>query len=163
MPRRAAGRGAPGSPKDRRSPAKGGLEFVPLLNRHVVVLLLVLLPCWCFLVAAQGAEDEDPLSALKVAFIYKLTRFIQWPQEPAGRPFVIGVIGDPVMEGQMSVLEREAKRVGDRPIEIRAYTRPESIGPSEILFVGAGAEDQIAAILRRTAGKPTLLIGDTPR
>ena len=25
-----------------------------------------------------------------------------------------------------------------------------------------GAEDQIAAILRRTAGKPTLLIGDTP-
>ena len=112
--------------------------------------------------AAQGAEDEAPLAALKVAFIYNFTRFIQWPQAPAGRPFVIGVIGDPVMEGQLRVLEREAKRVEGRPIEIRAYARPDAIAPSEILFVGAQARGQLEAILRRTAGRPTLLVGDSP-
>jgi hypothetical protein len=125
-------------------------------------LLLVLLQCLSSVPAAQGAEDEDPLSALKVAFIYNFTRFIRWPQAPAGRPFVIGVIGDPVMEGYLRVLELEGKRVEGRPIEIRAYATPEAIASSEILFVGAGAGDQLGPILGRTAGRPTLLVGDRP-
>lgn len=112
--------------------------------------------------AACGAE-EDPLSALKVAFIYNFTRFVQWPQAPASRPFVIGVIGDPDMEGQLQVLEREGKEVEGRPIQIRAYPGPEAIAPSEILFVGAQARSELEAILRRTAGWPTLLVGDRPR
>lgn len=127
-----------------------------------IALLLVLLLCLSSLPAAQGAEDEGPLSALKVAFVYNFTRFVQWPQAPAGRPFVIGVIGDPVMEGHLRVLEQEAKRVEGRPIQIRAYATPEAIAPSEILFVGAQARGQLEAILRRTAGWPTLLVGDGP-
>ena len=132
------------------------------LGERWIALLLVLLPCLSSLPAAQGAEGEDPLSALKVAFVYNFTRFVQWPQAPASRPFVIGVIGDAAMEAQLRVLEKEAKRVGDRPIEIRAYRAPEAIAPSEILFVGAEAGGQLEAILRRIAGWPTLLVGDGP-
>ncbi len=127
-----------------------------------IALLLVLLQSLSSLPVAQGAEDEAPLFALKVAFIYNFTRFVQWPQAPAGRPFVIGVIGDPVMAGHLRLLEQEAKGVEGRPIQIRAYRRPEAIVPSEILFVGAEAGDQLESILRRTAGWPTLLVGDRP-
>ncbi len=127
-----------------------------------IALLLVLLQCLSSLPAAQGAEGEDPLSALKVAFIYNFTRFVQWPEVPPRRPFVIGVIGDPVLEGQLRVLEREAKGVEGRPIQIRAYLGPDAIAPSEILFVGAQARGGLEAILRRTAGWPTLLVGDGP-
>jgi hypothetical protein len=112
--------------------------------------------------AAQGGEADDQLAALKVAYLYNFTRFIQWPKAPAERPFVIGVIGDPVVDRHLRVLEQGTKRVEGRPIAVRAYPTPAAIAPSEILFVGAGAADQLGAILRRTAGKPTLLVGDSP-
>jgi hypothetical protein len=136
--------------------------FLPRGNRRLFALLVALLPCWLSVAAAQDQQDGDLLTELKVAYIYNFTRFIEWPAAPTERPFVIGVIGDPVMERSLRVLEQEAKRVDDRPIEIRAYSTPEAIGPSEILFVGAEAQEALAAILRHTAGRPTLLVGDTP-
>ncbi|SDW52894.1 YfiR family protein [Thiocapsa roseopersicina] len=136
--------------------------FLPRGSGRLFALLIALLPCWLSVAAAQDQRDDNLLTELKVAYIYNLTRFIEWPAVPAERPFVIGVIGDPVMARHLRALEQEAKRVEDRPIEIRAYPSPEAIGPSEILFVGTEAQEQLAAILRRTAGQPTLLVGDTP-
>ena len=116
---------------------------------------------WCIAPRVAESAEDDMLSRLEVAYIYKFTRFIQWPRAPAGRPFVIGVIGDPPLDEAMRVLEREDRRVGGRRIQVRSYPSPDSIEPSEILFVGAQAQGRLGAILRRTAGKPTLLIGDT--
>lgn len=137
-------------------------SFLPRINGHLFALLFALLPCWLSAAAAQAQGESDLPTELKVAYIYNFTRFIAWPPAPDGHPFVIGVIGDPVMGRALRVLEQEAKQVDDRPIEIRSYPTPEAIAPSEILFVGTGAQEQLAAILRRTAGKPTLLIGETP-
>jgi hypothetical protein len=136
--------------------------FVPCINGYMLALLVALLPCCLSVAAAQDQGDGDLLTELKVAYIYNLTRFIEWPAAPAERPFVIGVIGDPAMARHLRVLEQESKRVEDRPIAIRAYPTREAIGPSEILFVGTEAQEQLVAILRRTAGQPTLLVGDTP-
>ncbi len=136
--------------------------FLPCGSGRLFALLVALLPCWLSVAAAQDQRDDNLLTELKVAYIYNITRFIEWPAAPAERPFVIGVIGDPVMARHLRLLEQEAKRVKDRPIEIRAYPTPEAIATSEILFVGTEAQDQLSAILRRTAGQPTLLVGDTP-
>jgi len=111
---------------------------------------------------AEAAVGDERLAELAVAYIYNFTRFIEWPRAPAGRPFVIGVIGDPAMEQALRVLEADGKRVAGRRIEVRGYGRPDAIGSCEMLFVGAGAGAQLDAIVRKTAGKPTVLIGDTP-
>jgi hypothetical protein len=138
-----------------------GFQFPGYCRNLLVAVILVFLAC-IVAPAADGAEDDDLLLRLEVAYVYKLTRFIQWPQAPAGRPFVIGVIGDAPLEDAMQVLEREDRRVGGRHIEIRGYATPDGIGPCEILFVGSAADHWLAAIVRRTAGKPVLLIGDIP-
>jgi len=111
---------------------------------------------------AQCAEGDQLLAELKVAYIYNFTGFIEWPEAPAERPFVIGVIGDPAMEAQLRVLERDGKQVGGRRIEVRGYASPDAIGSCEMLFIGASAADWLDAIVRRTAGKLMLLIGDSP-
>ena len=128
-----------------------------ILLRVSVVLILgwVLAP-------ATAWADDDLLLDLKVAYIYNFTRFIQWPEAPADRPFVIGVIGDPVMEGRLRVLEGEGRRVGGRPIEIRGDPTLDHAGACEILFVGGGATGRLPEIVRRTEGAPILLVGDTP-
>jgi hypothetical protein len=102
------------------------------------------------------------LPDLKVAFIYNFTRFINWPGVPAGQPFVIGVAGDPLMENRLRVLEQEARQVDGRPIAVHAYTDASAPDCCEILFIGGTASAELEAIVRRTAGQPVLLVGDTP-
>ena len=128
----------------------------PVVAALLVLCALLLSP------AASGADGDELLPALKVAYVYNFTRFIEWPAAAPDRPFVIGVIGDPAMEGHLRLLEREGKRVGGRPVAIRGFARPEDLEPTDILFVGGAAEPWLDTIMRRTAGKPTLLVGDTP-
>jgi len=115
----------------------------------------------CLAPTARGADGEDLLSDLKVAYIYNFTRFIEWPENPSGPTFVIGVVGDPDIRERLGVLEREGRQAAGRPIEIRGYSTPAQIGFCEILFVGAAAADRLDAIVRRTAGRATLLVSDT--
>ncbi len=130
-------------------------------GRLLAAALLVL--CTLLAPAVPGADGDELLPALKVAYVYNFTRFIQWPAAAPDRPFVIGVIGDPAMAGHLRALEREGKRVDGRPIAIRDFARPEDLeSPIDILFVGSGAAEWLDAIRGRTAGKPTLLVGDTP-
>lgn len=124
-------------------------------------MLHIFLLCFALAPAAQSAEGKELLSELAVAYIYNFTRFIQWPDAPLGRPFVIGVIGDPSMEAHLRVLERNGRLAAGRRIEIQGYASLDRIQPCEILFIGTGAEDRLDAIVRRMAGKPTLLVGDT--
>ena len=134
-----------------------------LARRAAERLFAALLLCALLLSpAAPGADGEELLPALKVAYVYNFTHFVEWPAAAPDRPFVIGVIGDPAMEGQLRALEREGKRVDGRPIAIRGFARPDDLEPTDILFVGGAAAEWLDAIRRRTAGKPTLLVGDTP-
>jgi hypothetical protein len=126
------------------------------------VLLLAFVLCYVQSPLAGSAEGDSLLADLKVAFIYNFTRFIQWPEAPADQPFVIGVVGDPVMESRLRVLEQEARQVNGRPIAIHAYAYPGAPDCCEILFVGGAADAELEAIVRRTAGQPVLLVGDTP-
>jgi hypothetical protein len=118
---------------------------------------------WAVPVASVDAgERSDRLGQLKVAYIYNFTRFIDWPALPAERPFVTCVTGDPEMTERLRVLEREGRRAQGRSIEIHGFETADVPESCQVLFVGRGAEGELEAILRRTDGKPTLLVGDTP-
>ena len=159
-------------PDDARLADEGPLGFVPRPNARSLLwssgrwsILLrgsVVLILWWVLAPAIARAADDLLLDLKVAYIYNFTRFIQWPEATADRPFVIGVIGDPVMEEKLRVLEREGRRVGGRPIEVRGDPTLDHAGSCEILFVGGGARGRLPEIVRRTEGAPILLVGDTP-
>lgn len=137
----------------RRSRAGRGAAGI---RAGLLALCLLLSPA----VAATGGDELLP--ALKVAYLYNFTRFIEWPARAPEGPFVICVIGEPAMETHLRALEREKKEVGGRPIAIRVLDRPDAPGACQILFVGAVAGGSLDAIVRGTAGKPILLVGDTP-
>lgn len=108
------------------------------------------------------AAGDDALTALKAAFVYKFTRFIDWPAAPADRPFVIAVIDDPAMREALAALERGDREVAGRPIRVRGSCDLDDVDACQILFIGAAADDRLADIVRRSAGRPVLLVGDTP-
>ena len=112
--------------------------------------------------AVPSLAAEDPLEALKVAFIYRFTHFIEWPDDRPEAPFLICVIADSGMGHALRVLVREAKAVAARPIRIRTGDARLAQSSCEILFIGRAAERRLADIVAKSAGKPTLLVGDTP-
>ena len=124
--------------------------------------LLVSLVGAALVASVHSSETDDFLGDLKVAYIYNFTRFVSWPSPPAQRSFLICVAGDPDMGRGLRILEREGRQAQGRPIEIRSVDTAGATGSCQVLFVGRGADGELDAIVRRTDGKPTLLIGDTP-
>jgi hypothetical protein len=121
-----------------------------------VLLLGLLLP------SSAVWPAEDPVQALKVAYLYNFTRFIDWPAESVGEYFDITVVGDPALGRALRVLEQPDKRAQGRSIRVRAIDRAGEVGDSEILFVGAGALSQLPRLRAQTSDRPVLLVGDSP-
>ena len=119
-----------------------------------------LLFCLLLALAVPAAPDADLERGLKVAYLYNFTRFVQWPEASLGADFVINVLGDPALATALRALERTQKDVQGRPI--RVISDPERIGASQLLCIGAGAVDRLPALARAAAGRPVLLVGDSP-
>lgn len=137
----------------------GNLAQVRRRGSSTPWLLLLSLALACGPIPAGG---DEALITLKAAFVYKFTRFIDWPVAPADRPFVIAVIGDPVMRAALVALEGGDREVAGRPIRVRGSCDLDAADACQILFIGAAAEDHLADMVRRAAGRPVLLVGDTP-
>jgi len=123
---------------------------------------LLLLTAIALILASVSAAADDPLRALKAAFVYKFTSFIDWPAAQAGTPFVICIMADPAMQAALAELTEPARRVGERVIRVRGLGSIDGIDGCQILFIGAAAAGRLGAIARRSAGQPVLLVGDTP-
>jgi hypothetical protein len=117
-----------------------------------VLALVTLMP------GARAAGD--PALEVKVAYLYNFTHFITWPEDTLGEHFRITVLGDPAMATAVTALQRADKRAQDR--RIRVSTASGDAAGSQILFIGAGAMGQLPALLDATAGRPVVLVGDTP-
>jgi hypothetical protein len=125
--------------------------------------------------AARWATAADPPSeppsqpgeyTVKAAFLYGFGQFVQWPSESfadSKAPFVIALVGEDSFGGALD--EIAAKRtIQHRRIVVRRFaTSEEYRGPCHIMFLSRSltAEGQ-ALLLKKTAGKPVLTVGETP-
>ncbi|MBR5642849.1 MAG: YfiR family protein [Salinivirgaceae bacterium] len=59
------------------------------------------------------AQDEK----FKALFMYNFTKYIEWPQNKQSGDFVIGVIGNPAIVGELNAIAQR-KTVGSQAIKI---------------------------------------------
>lgn len=112
------------------------------------VLLLALL-------ASSGALADDLEAKVKAAYLYHLTKFVDWPTLPADE-IRICVTGAEAVGGMLTGLANRPVR--DRPLRIEVG----NIGDParcQILFIGE-ADKQPADWLRRLRGASVLTVGD---
>ena len=106
-------------------------------RRQFVRGLAALLPAWCGTTWAQGEDGMDE-AHVKAAFLYKFTGYVDWPEaafERPDAPFVMGVLGAPVLLGLLSELV-VGRKVHDRTIRVRKMQAGESPAGLHLLFVG---------------------------
>ncbi len=127
----------------------GGVWFLPL------VLVLA-----CGLVAAPaGAQAIHNEYAVKAAFLFSFTGYVDWPPSPVtaeGEVFGFGVtVPNPFGETLAATLK--GKEVNGRQVQVLQIMTPDDVGKCRVLFVDSRCRDAEALIARaRTMGVLTV-------
>ncbi len=116
--------------------------------------------------SAWGGAISDREYALKAAYIYNFTKFIEWPRsnEPVRSTFSIGILGDdpfgPSIDATVAGKTVEGRRIIiERFPDIDAMRR--SARALDIIFIGVLSPDSLAAALEYTRNLPILTIGES--
>jgi hypothetical protein len=149
------------------------IPLMPLLtarnSRRMWSRFVLILLAWTFgiqsPVPVSLGADQIPKSAkisvLKVTSLYLTTRYIRWPDdhEMGNEPFVIGVVGDDSLEGNLKRLSKRTVR--DRPIKILQFRPTDELKTCHILYIEPSVTtEELADILQKTADKPVLVWRD---
>src|SRR3954471_18441811 len=128
------------------------------LLRFLLLLLLVIPATSTSL--GQGAPSRE--NQVKAAFIYNFAQFVEWPDDAFlgnGAPFVIGVLGDSALQGE---LERtlKGKPAGGREFAVRFFNGVATIQRCHILFVGASEQARAQVVIQKVSHQGTLTVAD---
>ncbi len=123
-------------------------------------MLAVTLGLLCSAVVEARTPHEY---ALKAAYIYRFSFFVEWPDSAfadSEAPLTIGVIGgDPFKE----TLDRTlvGKTMKGRKVTTRLFTSSTDYAYCHILYVADENRGRVKQTLDRIKGAPTLAIGET--
>lgn len=129
------------------------LEYLCMLA--LTVGLCSLLPG----IPAAHAEDGPGEEAVKAAFVYNFTKFVDWPEAalPAtGNALTLCVFGNRPLSGRLEALQ--GKTTQGR--EIRVIVAPEERDQCQLVFIGQTDARALRAIVQPLSGRPVLTVGD---
>ena len=113
----------------------------------------------------DDSTDTNREYAIKAAYLYQFSRYVQWPAEAFANdhsPLVIGVLGADPFGGILEEIAR-TKRIEGRPIAVHRFASMAEYTPCHILFVSSSVgPEQRAAAIQRAQRSPLLLVGEEP-
>ncbi len=120
-----------------------------MLKRLLIVLFLATFGF------QSKAQLPDPVSKIKVMFLYNFTKYIEWPQEYKQGEFVIGILGGGA-DNLKKELEKLAltKKAGIQNIVIKTYSSVSEIEKCHLLFIPeakSGLLDDATAKCKKTS------------
>ena len=115
-----------------------------------------------FIIPVGNAQSNSGEQQIKVAMIYNMAKFTEWPPEslPADQnQFLICILG----QGQLgrAVETLQSKQVRGRSISIRSISQPEEAANCQILVIAESERQHIAASLERTRQDKLMTVSDS--
>ena len=96
---------------------------------------------------------------LKSATLYKICKFIDWPENKEQKSFVISVLGQ--NKNNQKIIIPADKKINNKIVIINEINIVEDIKESSILFIANSEKDKISKILKSIKNKNILTVGDT--
>lgn len=122
------------------------------------ISILFLLTSLTLVVYGQTQTEAEELN-LKAAFIYNFTRFIEWDDGVFPNEFVIGIVGNSMIDMPLEEIARSHK-AGNKQIKIRRYTSLKEIEKCNILFISKNVKISLDDILTKNDLKKTLIVSE---
>ena len=122
-------------------------------------------PGWCLallLMLLSGPIHADTAAEdnVKAGFILNFAKFTEWPAAAlAGGELRVCGLGAQPLSGKLSQLQ--GRQVQGREIKVRAPARPEEWRDCHVLFVPAGDEARVDALLRTLGQTAVLTVSDS--
>ncbi len=117
-------------------------------------------------VPARG-NAAPPISEVqgRAHFVFNFVKYVEWPEHAfadAGTPIIIGVVAD---QDFTEILRQTVagKSVSGRPVEVKVFAPGADPLGCHLLFIGRDSQPHAAALLRKTAGRPVLTVGESDR
>jgi len=139
--------------------AKGGISS--LVKGEISFFAMIRLICGAMLLLALTPARAAPQEyELKAAFIYQISRFVEWPPSPvAGAPLRLCVFGGNTFGTALDTIRN--KPVDERKMEVSLLDMNADIRECNMLFIAAPAEKHLERIAALSRGAGMLTIGDT--
>ena len=113
----------------------------------------------------HGQIGDNTPSKIKVTFLYNFTRFIEWPEDYKEGNFIIGVVGDTPLYGELLAMKENMEKdnktfvtKGNQPISVLKYLSYKALGKCHIVFVSNNCSNQLSSIVEKTTAHHTLLV-----
>jgi hypothetical protein len=106
---------------------------------------------------AQRVEATE--ATVKAAFLYKFAGYVDWPASAFSAPdapFVFGVVGNDEVAAELAKVTA-GRQVGGHPVVVKRVREGETLRGMHTVFVGRGASDRLATLIR-AAQRPALLV-----
>ncbi len=122
------------------------------------IFAIVLVAQFFFGPADTHAADYSKEDAVKAAFIFHFTQFVEWPTDRP-KTITIGVHGEDPFNGALEIIH--GKMVNGQTIRIKQLSSADpSVDNVQVLIVGWCDENALSSILASTANRPILTIAD---
>ncbi len=129
---------------------------------HYESALLFLLVIALGLSSVHVSASFKP-AEIKAAYLYNLVNFVYWPEsKDVQEPFVIEILGNPVLARNLELLTR-GETLRGRRIIVRTINSVSEIGECQILFVDRSKEKEFSPrLLDGLSKKHVLTVGNSP-
>ena len=110
------------------------------------------------------AQPEPGEKAIKAAFLYNFTKFVEWPDSAFAKPaggFRVCVFSDPQFRREIeAMLAGEA--VGDKTLQV-VTPEPADVRGCHVAYFAAGEAERAAQLLPTLRQSPVLTVGEGSR
>lgn len=94
-------------------------------------------------------------------YLYQFTNYIDWPSDWKKGDFVIGVVGNTPVYGELKTLTRK-RSIGQQKVRMERIYSINKIPSCHIIYVSYSRSDQLPEIIEKTRNMPTLIVTGYP-
>ena len=113
--------------------------------------------------AARAGEAPDEF-ALKAAFLFNFTRFVEWPATAFSspeEPFRVCVVGEDPFGTRLVALRQQS--VGERPIRVEYPSTTEALARCQMAYIADGATSPLRTAASRRVPSTLLTVSSDSR
>lgn len=107
-------------------------------------------------------DDRYQEDAVKAAFLYRFTGYVDWPRDALERPsFTLAVLHSDAVAAELArLLPRHT--IKNLPAQVRTVRSAKEAADAQLLYVGSDYTGDLADVVESLATRPVLVVTDRP-
>jgi hypothetical protein len=124
----------------------------------MALMLLVAVSAMSPAARVAGAAESYSEDAVKAAFLYRFTGYVDWPAQAAADPqFTIAVLDADGVAAELGRLLQN-RQIQNRPAQVRSIKNLRELDGAQMLYIGGSHRDDLRRLIASVAGRPVLVV-----